>query len=94
MAGDIFEQMQAANCKPDFITFTALVSAYEKGGQWMRALQVRRDCTHPLSVPGPTGPFSTQELCLLVPCPLTASFSAVQTLCKPKLAYVRRKAFG
>ena len=36
----IFEQMQAANCKPDFITFTALVSAYEKGGQWMRALQV------------------------------------------------------
>ena len=39
MAGEIFEQMQAANCKPDFITFTALVSAYEKGGQWMRALQ-------------------------------------------------------
>jgi pentatricopeptide repeat domain-containing protein 1 len=34
--------MQAASCKPDFITFTALVSAYEKGGQWMRALQARR----------------------------------------------------
>jgi len=86
MAGDIFEQMQAANCKPDFITFTALVSAYEKGGQWMRALQVRCGCIHPLSVPGPTGPLFTKELCLLVPWPLMACFSAVQTLCKPKLS--------
>ena len=57
MAGEIFEQMQAANCKPDFITFTALVSAYEKGGQWMRALQVhhthhsiRYSCSHSIVV--------------------------------------------
>ncbi len=26
------------DCTPDAVTFTALISAYEKGGQWLRAL--------------------------------------------------------
>lgn len=27
-------------CKPDGITYAALLGAYEKGGQWIRALRV------------------------------------------------------
>lgn len=30
--------MQQQGCTPDVVTFTALISAYEKGGQWRRAL--------------------------------------------------------
>lgn len=30
--------MQQQGCVPDVVTFTALISAYEKGGQWRRAL--------------------------------------------------------
>ena len=30
--------MQAQGCTPDVVTYTALISAYEKGGQWRRAL--------------------------------------------------------
>jgi pentatricopeptide repeat domain-containing protein 1 len=30
--------MQQQGCIPDVVTFTALISAYEKGGQWRRAL--------------------------------------------------------
>ena len=33
--------MQAQGCRPDVVTFTALISAFEKGGQWRLALQVR-----------------------------------------------------
>jgi pentatricopeptide repeat domain-containing protein 1 len=32
--------MQSSGCKPDVVTYTALVSAYERGGQWVRALEV------------------------------------------------------
>jgi pentatricopeptide repeat domain-containing protein 1 len=39
-AAEVFEQMQSSGCKPDVVTYTALVSAYERGGQWMKALQV------------------------------------------------------
>lgn len=30
--------MQQQGCTPDVVTYTALISAYEKGGQWRRAL--------------------------------------------------------
>ncbi len=30
--------MQKGGCTPDVVTFTALISSYEKGGQWRRAL--------------------------------------------------------
>ena len=30
--------MQGQGCIPDVVTYTALISAYEKGGQWRRAL--------------------------------------------------------
>lgn len=32
-------------CRPDVVTYTALISALEKGGQWARALQVRARST-------------------------------------------------
>lgn len=31
--------MQVQGCTPDVVTYTALISAYERGGQWRRALQ-------------------------------------------------------
>ena len=31
-AAELFEQMQQQGCVPDVVTFTALISAYEKGG--------------------------------------------------------------
>lgn len=40
-AQEVFEQMQAAGCRPDVVTYTALIQAYERGQQWRRALQVR-----------------------------------------------------
>ena len=30
----MFEEMQGQGCTPDVVTYTALISAYEKGGQW------------------------------------------------------------
>ena len=30
-------------CKPDGITFSALIAAYEKGGQWVRALKAHEN---------------------------------------------------
>ena len=30
--------MQAKGCKPDSVTYGGLILAYEKGGQWRRAL--------------------------------------------------------
>jgi pentatricopeptide repeat protein len=38
-ATEFFQMLQAQGCKPDSITFSALISAYEKGGQWRRALK-------------------------------------------------------
>ena len=37
-ASEVFEEMQGQGCTPDVVTYTALISAYEKGGQWRRAL--------------------------------------------------------
>jgi pentatricopeptide repeat protein len=37
-ASEVFEQMQTQGCTPDVVTFTALISSFEKGGQWRRAL--------------------------------------------------------
>ena len=34
----MFEEMQSQGCTPDVVTYTALISSYEKGGQWRRAL--------------------------------------------------------
>ena len=35
----MFEQMQGQpGCSPDVVTYTALISAFEKGGQWRLAL--------------------------------------------------------
>ena len=33
--------MVAAGCRPDAVTYSVLVAAFERGGQWQRALQVR-----------------------------------------------------
>lgn len=35
----MFEQMQGIGCQPDVVSFTALISAYERGGQWLLALE-------------------------------------------------------
>ncbi len=37
-AAEVFEKMHGQGCIPDVVTYTALISAYEKGGQWRRAL--------------------------------------------------------
>jgi pentatricopeptide repeat domain-containing protein 1 len=31
--------MRFHNCRPDTITYSALISAYERGGQWLRAVK-------------------------------------------------------
>jgi pentatricopeptide repeat protein len=38
-ARKVYEQMQSNGCQPDVVTYTALVSAYERGGQWLLALE-------------------------------------------------------
>eukprot|EP00983_Pelagomonas_calceolata_P085197 1156505-Pelagomonas_calceolata.AAC.13 len=38
-ATEFFQLLQAQGCKPDSITFSALIAAFEKGGQWRRALK-------------------------------------------------------
>jgi pentatricopeptide repeat domain-containing protein 1 len=48
-ARKVFEQMQANGCQPDVVTYTALISAYERSGQWLLALEayeemVQRNC--------------------------------------------------
>lgn len=35
----MYEQMHANGCQPDVVTYTALISAYERGGQWLLALE-------------------------------------------------------
>ena len=43
-ARDLFELMQQQGCTPDVVTYTALISAFERGGKWQLALQVRAQC--------------------------------------------------
>lgn len=38
-AKECFSQMLAQNCRPDGITFSALITAYQRGSQWREALQ-------------------------------------------------------
>jgi pentatricopeptide repeat protein len=38
-AKECFNQMLAQNCRPDGITFSALITAYQRGNQWREALQ-------------------------------------------------------
>lgn len=38
-AAEVFDAMQASGCRPDAVTFSVLISAYERGGQWRRCLQ-------------------------------------------------------
>jgi pentatricopeptide repeat domain-containing protein 1 len=38
-AQSVFDQMQSSGCAPDVVTYTSLISAYERGGQWHLALQ-------------------------------------------------------
>ena len=46
-AQELFELMQQQHCTPDVVTYTALISAFERGGQWHLALQV---VSHPVVV--------------------------------------------
>jgi hypothetical protein len=39
--------MVSHGCRPDAVTFSVLVAAYERGGQWGKALQVGRCCPAP-----------------------------------------------
>ena len=36
----MFEEMQQHGCRPDVVTYTALISAFQRGGLWQRALKV------------------------------------------------------
>lgn len=38
-ACEVFEQMKYHGCRPDVVTFTALINAYNKAGHWRKALQ-------------------------------------------------------
>lgn len=42
-ARELFELMQQQGCMPDVVTYTALISAFERGGKWHLALQVPPD---------------------------------------------------
>ena len=39
-ARDLIDLMQQQGCTPDVVTYTALISAFERGGKWQLALQV------------------------------------------------------
>lgn len=39
-AAEIFDTMKLRGCRPDIVTFTMLIGAYEKAGQWRPALKV------------------------------------------------------
>lgn len=38
--------MRVQGCAPDVVTYTALISANERGGQWRRALQAYEEMVH------------------------------------------------
>jgi len=40
-AQHIFRQMLKQGCVPDVVTYTALISTFERGGQWQLAYKVR-----------------------------------------------------
>lgn len=40
-ATGVFEHMVSSGCRPDAVTFSVLIAAYERGGMWGKALQVR-----------------------------------------------------
>ena len=40
-----FQQMLAQGCTPDGITYSALITAFERGGQWRRALSAYAQMT-------------------------------------------------
>ena len=37
-AQELFEQMQHRGCKPDAVTFSGLISSYDRAGAWGRGL--------------------------------------------------------
>lgn len=79
-ASQVFEQMHGQGCNPDVVTYTALISAFEKGGQWRLALEVRRClATHAAGCPKPPCPPYPLPPCwrLLMPDPRT------HTPCRP-----------
>jgi pentatricopeptide repeat domain-containing protein 1 len=39
----LLEEVQAKGIPANTITYNAAISAYEKGGQWQRALQLMKD---------------------------------------------------
>ena len=39
----MFEEMKAAGVEPTVISYSALISAYEKGKQWQRAIEVFKE---------------------------------------------------
>jgi hypothetical protein len=40
-AQELFELMRVQHCTPDVVTYTALISACQRGGKWGLALQAR-----------------------------------------------------
>jgi pentatricopeptide repeat protein len=38
-AAEVFDSMVGSGVRPDAVTFSVLVAAYERGGQWRRCLQ-------------------------------------------------------
>lgn len=36
----VFEQMQSRGIKPDIVAFSTLITAYERAGEWRKALEV------------------------------------------------------
>lgn len=51
-----FLVLQAEGCRPDSVTYSALISAYEKGGQWRKALEVPMPVPLPARVRAPLTP--------------------------------------
>jgi pentatricopeptide repeat protein len=53
-ADEFFRQMAPQGCKPDSITYSALISAHQRAGQWQRALRafeaMQAEGLHPDSV--------------------------------------------
>jgi pentatricopeptide repeat protein len=39
-AVEVFELMQSSGCKPDVVTYTALITSYERDCMWGKALEV------------------------------------------------------
>lgn len=48
--------MQTQGCKPDSITYCGLITAYERGGQWRRALKAFEQMQAQVGAPRPRFP--------------------------------------